>query len=82
MAAARFGIKTLVKKRLLFSIDLETEADAGGPMSARGFADLLGALLAQGEVRDRDAPRSGIMIWGTLEARVQGARFDDFGWFE
>ncbi|MBV1926194.1 MAG: double-strand break repair protein AddB [Rhodobacteraceae bacterium] len=53
--------------------DLESEADAGGPMSARDFADLLGALLSQGEVRDRDLPRSGIMIWGTLEARVQGA---------
>jgi ATP-dependent helicase/nuclease subunit B len=53
--------------------ELEAEADAGGPMSARDFADLLGALLSQGEVRDRDVPRSGIMIWGTLEARVQGA---------
>lgn len=53
--------------------DLETEADAGGPMSARDFTDLLGALLSQGEIRDRDLPRSGIMIWGTLEARVQGA---------
>ncbi len=53
--------------------DLEAEADAGGPMSARDFADLLGALLSQEEIRDRDVPRSGIMIWGTLEARVQGA---------
>jgi ATP-dependent helicase/nuclease subunit B len=58
---------------LAIMTDLETEADAGGPMSARDFADLLGALLSQGEVRDRDVPRSGIMIWGTLEARVQGA---------
>jgi inactivated superfamily I helicase len=42
-------------------------------MSAADFADLLGALLARGEVRDRDAPHPDIMIWGTLEARVQGA---------
>lgn len=61
------------QKALAVLTDLETEADAGGDMSARDFADLLGALLSQGEVRDRDAPRSGIMIWGTLEARVQGA---------
>ena len=53
--------------------NLEAEAPYGGEMSARDFADLLGALLSQGEVRDRDAPYGSIMIWGTLEARVQGA---------
>ncbi|NVK15820.1 MAG: double-strand break repair protein AddB [Rhodobacteraceae bacterium] len=53
--------------------NLETEAPYGGEMTARDFADLLGALLSQGEVRDRDAPYGSIMIWGTLEARVQGA---------
>ncbi|WP_193748798.1 double-strand break repair protein AddB [Leisingera sp. ANG-Vp] len=53
--------------------DLEAEAPYGGEMTARDFADLLGALLSQGEVRDRDAPYGLIMIWGTLEARVQGA---------
>ena len=42
-------------------------------MTAHDFADLLGALLAGEEVRDRDAPHPHIMIWGTLEARVQGA---------
>lgn len=52
---------------------LEAEAGAGGDMTARDFADLLGALLAAEEVRDRDAPHPGIMFWGTLEARVQGA---------
>ncbi|TNJ45508.1 double-strand break repair protein AddB [Phaeobacter sp. B1627] len=53
--------------------ELEAEAPHGGPMTARDFADLLGALLSQSEVRDRDAPYGTIMIWGTLEARVQGA---------
>ncbi|WP_208764504.1 MULTISPECIES: double-strand break repair protein AddB [Leisingera] len=53
--------------------NLETEAPYGGGMTARDFTDLLGALLSQGEVRDRDAPYGSIMIWGTLEARVQGA---------
>ncbi|WP_171123748.1 MULTISPECIES: double-strand break repair protein AddB [unclassified Ruegeria] len=52
---------------------LEAEAHHGGSMNARDFADLLGALLAGEEVRDRDAPHPHIMIWGTLEARVQGA---------
>ena len=52
---------------------LTAEAGHGGDMSAREFADLLGALLAQEEVRDRDAPHGRIMIWGTLEARVMGA---------
>lgn len=53
--------------------DLEAEAPNGGDMTAYQFADLLGTLLAGEEVRDRDAPHDRIMIWGTLEARVQGA---------
>jgi double-strand break repair protein AddB len=61
------------QKALEIITDLEENAHYGGEMNARDFADLLGALLAQGEVRDRDAPYGSIMIWGTLEARVQGA---------
>jgi double-strand break repair protein AddB len=53
--------------------ELQAQSPHGGDMTARDFADLLGALLSQGEVRDRDAPYGSIMIWGTLEARVQGA---------
>lgn len=53
--------------------DLQTQAEFGGEMSASDYAALVGAILSQGEVRDRDAPHPGIMIWGTLEARVQGA---------
>ncbi|MGB7243191.1 MAG: double-strand break repair protein AddB [Sulfitobacter sp.] len=53
--------------------ELEEQAAFGSDMSASDYADLMGALLSQGEVRDRDAPHPGIMIWGTLEARVQGA---------
>ncbi len=52
---------------------LSAEAPHGGAITATEFADLLGALLAAQEVRDRDAPHPRIMIWGTLEARVQGA---------
>ncbi len=53
--------------------DLAAQAAFGGEMSATDFSDLLTALLGRGEVRDRDAPHPTIMIWGTLEARVQGA---------
>lgn len=53
--------------------ELEANAAYGGPMTALDFSNLLGGLLAQVEVRDRDAPHPEIMIWGTLEARVQGA---------
>ncbi len=53
--------------------ELIAEADAGGSMSATDYADMIGAILARQEVRDRDAPHPQILIWGTLEARVQGA---------
>ncbi|PCH74390.1 MAG: double-strand break repair protein AddB [Rhodobacteraceae bacterium] len=60
------------QKALSVIENIEAESSHGGDMTAREFGDLLGALLAGEEVRDRDAPHSGIMIWGTLEARVQG----------
>lgn len=53
--------------------DLADHAVHGGIMSASDYIDLAGALLSAAEVRDRDAPHPNIMIWGTLEARVQGA---------
>ncbi|WP_420585515.1 double-strand break repair protein AddB [Ruegeria sp.] len=65
--------KNAGQKALSVLTALEDEAGHGGPMTAHDFADLLGALLAGEEVRDRDAPHPHIMIWGTLEARVQGA---------
>ncbi|WP_170468190.1 double-strand break repair protein AddB [Ruegeria arenilitoris] len=65
--------KNAGQKALAVLTGLEEEAQHGGPMTAHDFADLLGALLAGEEVRDRDAPHPHIMIWGTLEARVQGA---------
>jgi double-strand break repair protein AddB len=52
---------------------LSEDAKHGGMMNAADYADLVGALLAEQEVRDRDAPHPDVMIWGTLEARVQGA---------
>ena len=65
--------KNAGQKALAVITALEHEAQHGGAMTAHDFADLLGALLAGEEVRDRDAPHPHLMIWGTLEARVQGA---------
>ena len=53
--------------------NLADHAAHGGTMTALAYADLLNALLSDATVRERDAPRSDVMIWGTLEARVQGA---------
>lgn len=61
------------QKALAVMDGLKDLAAFGPAMSARDYADLVGALLAGEEVRDRDAPHPSIMIWGTLEARVQGA---------
>ncbi len=54
---------------------LEAKEHAGvvGPITPSDYADLFGALLSRAEVRDRDAGHPLIRIWGTLEARVQGA---------
>ncbi len=65
--------KNAGQKALSVITSLEDQAGYGGSISAHDFADLLGALLAGEEVRDRDAPHPNIMIWGILEARVQGA---------
>ena len=53
--------------------DLRENAGYAGPINASDYDDLFGAVLSRGEVRDRDAPHPQILIWGTLEARVQGA---------
>ncbi|WP_299684625.1 double-strand break repair protein AddB [uncultured Tateyamaria sp.] len=53
--------------------DLAAQAEHGGVLSARDYGALVSGLLAGGEVRNPDAPHPSIMIWGTLEARVQGA---------
>ncbi|EBA14117.1 double-strand break repair protein AddB [Roseobacter sp. CCS2] len=47
-------------------------AAAGGTMTPHDYTALFGSVIAEGTVRDRDAGHPGILIWGTLEARVQG----------
>ncbi len=53
--------------------ELAAEAGAGGAMAARDYAELAGALLGARESRRPDEGRADVAIWGTLEARVQGA---------
>ena len=53
--------------------DLADEAVHGGLFTPFDYRALVLALLTRGEVRDSVHPHPKIMIWGTLEARVQGA---------
>ncbi len=53
--------------------ELQREAPHGATFTPAEYAPFLRAVLARHEVRDPVRPHSGVMIWGTLEARVQGA---------
>ncbi|KAG1713747.1 ATP-dependent helicase/nuclease subunit A [Nymphon striatum] len=53
--------------------ELRTHADAGGDMSAWDYRQLIGSVLASGDVRNPDDGHPQVLIWGTLEARVQSA---------
>ncbi|MBE3640328.1 double-strand break repair protein AddB, partial [Mangrovicoccus algicola] len=51
---------------------LETDAGHGGDLDVVTFNSVLRGSMSE-EVRDPALPHPGVMIWGTLEARVQGA---------
>ena len=53
--------------------EIQAEADHGGDLTPFDYRDLFEAILNKGEVREDILPHPRIMIWGTLEARVQGA---------
>ena len=53
--------------------ELKREAIFGGLFNPAEYIDLFGAIMSRGEVRDPEASHPLIRIWGTLEARVQGA---------
>ncbi len=53
--------------------ELQAEAGAGGEMSPADYAGVFLGVLNRHEVRETESVHPGIMIWGTLEARVQGA---------
>jgi len=53
--------------------ELQAEAEGGGEMSAQDYCDLVSALAADREARKSLRPHADVLIWGTQEARVQGA---------
>jgi double-strand break repair protein AddB len=53
--------------------ELLRESVHGPDLSVRDYPTLLQGILDRAEVRDPVTPHPGIMIWGTIEARVQGA---------
>jgi len=52
---------------------LLAEAAFGDAISPPEYSALVETILTAGEVRRPDTARPDVMIWGTLEARVQGA---------
>ncbi|MDT8326250.1 MAG: double-strand break repair protein AddB [Roseovarius sp.] len=53
--------------------ELSAEAGVAGALNAADYANLFHKILAAREVRNPIEPHPNILIWGTLEARVQGA---------
>ena len=52
---------------------LRQESVHGGNFTAFDYADLFSAILSRNPTRDTVLAHPRILIWGTLEARVQGA---------
>jgi len=53
--------------------ELAGASDAAAPMGAADLRAVLDTLLAARQAHDPLTPHPGVMIWGTLEARVQAA---------
>jgi ATP-dependent helicase/nuclease subunit B len=53
--------------------DLKAEAQHGGVMTTHEFGALFNAIVGRGLARDPSPKHPDILIWGTLEARAQGA---------
>lgn len=51
---------------------LQAAAPAGGPMPMATYRRMILSLMAGRQVRSPAQPHPDIMIWGTMEARVQG----------
>ncbi|MCX7646224.1 MAG: double-strand break repair protein AddB [Rhodobacteraceae bacterium] len=77
-AGARGGASALWQEAAgeearLAMTELAAEADAGGLLTAEDYLALLRRLFEDRPVRDAVRADPRIMIWGTIEARVQGA---------
>lgn len=56
-----------------FVTSVELNGPYGGVIGPLDYIELLTNTMSRHEVRDPSEPHPNIMIWGTLEARVQGA---------
>ena len=65
--------ETAGREALKATTELRNESSFGGLLNARDYASLFHSILSRHEVRNPDKPHPHILIWGTLEARVQGA---------
>lgn len=65
--------KAAGREALRLISELRREAGSGGRITPAEYNDLFRAVLNNGAVHDPDKPHPGVMIWGTMEARVQGA---------
>ena len=61
------------REALAAARELLAEAPYGGTLSASDYTDLFTAILMRREVRSAVKPHPDVMIWGTLDARAQGA---------
>ncbi|MEI4471931.1 double-strand break repair protein AddB [Frigidibacter sp. MR17.24] len=52
---------------------LRAEAPHGGEIGADDYREIVASLFKAGSVRGAETVHPGVAIWGTLEARVQGA---------
>ncbi|WP_085805463.1 double-strand break repair protein AddB [Roseovarius albus] len=53
--------------------ELAEAASAAGVLNSFDYVNIFSSVLSQKEVRNPITPHPNILIWGTLEARVQGA---------
>ncbi|MCG6883684.1 MAG: double-strand break repair protein AddB [Silicimonas sp.] len=61
-------------EKVLLLLDVfEAEAATGAPLTFHEYEQLLDRALSADSARTQDGVRPDAMIWGTLEARVQGA---------
>jgi len=52
---------------------LGEDADAAGAVSLRDYRDLFSGILSEALLRNPVRPHADLLIWGPMEARVQGA---------
>ncbi|NHB76622.1 double-strand break repair protein AddB [Rhodobacter calidifons] len=71
--AGALWLKEAGEKAFAVMRELQAEAQAAGDLTSADYAGLILGLLNREDVRESEGLHPGIMIWGTLEARAQGA---------